>query len=359
MNNCTSQELKNKQVINFLIEDRFRILRHAGFLIGLLSLFYFSDFPDQFYGIYKYYSLFFVYMVFLAMFYINMYVLVPYFFFKVHYLPYCALLFLVIISGMLLSTYTLKLLIPYRIDSIPPPKHTSGGYVESAIIIGPIILLTTTIKLLQRWIRDNERISALKNATLNMELRELKNQINPHFLFNMLNNVKALIRTDPEKASFVILKLSEFLRYQLYDNNDEKTALSTEIHFIENFLNLEKIRRDNFTFKIINHTENNLLKRVFLPPNLFTTFVENAIKHSVDMNGEASSITIELRMENKMLYFVCTNSKSKDDISNDHLYGGLGLINIQRRLELLFQNRYTLGMIADDDKYTVNLMIPL
>jgi LytS/YehU family sensor histidine kinase len=103
---------------------------------------------------------------------------------------------------------------------------------------------------MQRWTKDNARMAELSNITLNMELNELRNQINPHFLFNMLNNVKALIRTDPEKATTVIMKLSEFLRYQLYENTEEKTSLVTELNFLSNFLNLEKIRRDNLSISI-------------------------------------------------------------------------------------------------------------
>lgn len=192
-----------------------------------------------------------------------------------------------------------------------------------------------------------------------MELKQLKNQINPHFMFNMLNNVKALIRTDPEKASFVILKLSEFLRYQLYDNNDEKTALSTEIYFIENFMNLEKIRRENFTFTIILHTDNAVMKNVFIPPNLFTTFVENAIKHSVDLRGEDTFVQIEFKIEDQQLFFLCTNSMNQEDSQERTPYGGLGLSNIQRRLQLLYQNRYALKMEATENRYCVNLMFPL
>lgn len=356
---CQPQELKNKQIINFLSEDRYRFLRHAGFLLGLFVLFYYSDFSNQFTGIYKYYRLLCVYTVFIVMFYVNMYLLVPLFFFKAKYILYLTLVVCLVLTGLFITGHILKSLEPHRIHWSPELYKKTKSYYEGAIITVPIIMLTTTVKLLQRWIQDNERISALNELTLHMELNELKNQINPHFLFNMLNNVKALIRTNPEKASIVILKLSEFLRYQLYENNEKKTALSSEMNFISNFLNLEKIRRDNFNFQLQNQADESTFRSVFIPPNLFTTFVENAVKHSVDISGSAAYINIDIAIENERLHFSCTNSKSQDDVLADQKYSGLGLINIKRRLELLYQQEYELELKSEDHQYAIHLTIPV
>lgn len=356
---CNPQELKNKQIINFLSEDRFRFLRHAGFLFGLFMLFFYSDFSNQFSGIYKSYRLICIFTVFVVMFYVNMYVLVPLFFFKARYMLYLILLIGLVLAGLALTGYILGIIEPHRIHMMYEVHNRTRSFYEGAMITAPIILLTTTVKLLQRWIQDNERISALKELTLHMELNELKNQINPHFLFNMLNNVKALIRTNPEKASIVILKLSEFLRYQLYENNEQKTALTSEVSFISNFLNLEKIRRDNFSFHIHNQTDEPFFRSVFIPPNLFTTFVENAVKHSVDISGDEAYINIQLAIQNDRLHFSCTNSKSNDEIVADQNHSGLGLINIKRRLELLYQQEYSLDLKSDDHEYSINLIIPV
>ncbi|WP_316838555.1 sensor histidine kinase [Pedobacter gandavensis] len=356
---CTTQELKNKQVLNFLSEDRYRFLRHGGFLLGLFALFYYSDFSNQYVGVYKYYTLMCIFSVFVLMFYINMYLLVPLFFFRAKYLLYLLLVVGLVLAGLSLTGYLLKDTETHRINWANEDHHKVRSYYEGAMITVPIILLTTTIKLLQRWIQDNKRISELKELTLHMELNELKNQINPHFLFNMLNNVKALIRTDPEKAAIVILKLSEFLRYQLYENNETKTPLTSEINFISNFLNLEKIRRDNFSFEIKNQIEESFFRNVFIPPNLFTTFVENAVKHSVDITGAEAYIHIAISIENERLHFSCTNSKSADDAVVDQKYSGLGLINIKRRLELLYQQEYSLDLKSEAHQYSINLSIPI
>ena len=242
---------------------------------------------------------------------------------------------------------------------IADPIDDKRGMYEGVLMCLPIILMSTTVRLLQKWTNDNKRIVELDNLTLNMELKELRNQINPHFLFNMLNNVKALIRTDPEKASTVIVKLSEFLRYQLYENNEEKTLLTSEIEFLSNFINLEKIRRENFSVEIKTETDKKILNTTFIPPNLFTTFVENAIKHSVEINDNPSFVLINIEIKNKNLLFACTNSRNPNySISNEN-YGGLGLTNIKRRLELLYQEKFDLKIHSSDKEYTVNLSIPL
>ena len=352
-----TQHLKHKQVINFLVKDRYRYARHGALLLGFGALIFMSGFPDHFKGVYRYYSPLLPYTVFILMFYINTYVLVPAFFFKARYILYILLVLLLVYTGLGAMGYILDTYFePYRIG----PRVVRYNRFEGFMISVPIILLTTTVKLMQRWTKDNERMAELSNITLNMELNELRNQINPHFLFNMLNNVKALIRTDPEKATTVIMKLSEFLRYQLYENTEEKTPLAAELNFISNFLNLEKIRRDNLSISINNKTDARSAGAVLIPPNLFTTFVENAVKHSVDISGQEAWIRISISIEDRNLHFICSNSKDAvASFSTDKKNSGLGLANIRRRLELLYQDKHRLEINTTDTTYTVNLIIPV
>lgn len=352
-----SKEEKDKKVISFLVEDKFRIHRHVFFTVGLLALFYVSSLNNESVETYKWSRIFFVYIIFLFMFYINIYLLVPRLFFRAKYLLYLLCLIAVVLSGINVLSYILSnyFEMPEEVRGINKPvKNMYDGMMISI----PIIMMTTTVKLLQRWVKDNERISELKNLTLNMELNELKNQINPHFLFNMLNNVKALIRTNPEKATTVIMKLSEFLRYQLYENNEQKTPLNSEINFISNFLNLEKIRRDNFRFDIEFNSEEKKLTNVFVPPNLFTTFIENAIKHSFNLSEKEAFIQIKIKNDDNKLHFICINSKGFEKDLNEK-YSGLGLTNIKRRLELLYENEYELDITSTEDEYKVKLIIPI
>jgi sensor histidine kinase YesM len=352
-----TQEVKHKQVIKFLVEDRYHWARHGALLLGFGALIFVSGFPNQFSGVYKYYSLFSAYGLFILMFYINLYVLVPTFFFKARYVIYLLLVIMLVLSGLTTLGYILDTYLePHRIG-IRVPRYNR---YEGIMISVPIILVTTMIKLLQRWTKDNERMVELSNITLNMELNELRNQINPHFLFNMLNNVKALIRTDPEKATTVIMKLSEFLRYQLYENTEEKTPLVAELNFLSNFLNLEKIRRDNLSIHIDSKPDARTMGTVLVPPNLFTTFVENAVKHSVDISDGEAWIRISIAIENRHLHFTCSNSTGDLlPVPTDKKNSGLGLANIKRRLELLYPGNHSLKINSTEKEYTVNLTIPL
>jgi sensor histidine kinase YesM len=353
-------EVKNTKVIRLIIDDQYRLLRHALLWVGLLAIIFYSQWLSEYSGAYKYYRLFCVYITLITMFYINMNVLVPRFFFKGRYTLYLVLLILLV---MIFSTIMSGILNTY----LSLPKYAANhykyndykGFYEGIIILVPIILVTTMTKLFQRWMRDNERIAELKNITLTMELNELRNQINPHFLFNMLNGIKALVRQDPEKATTVILKLSEFLRYQLYENNDEKILLKSEINFLTNFLDLEKLRRDNLSTDISSQTAPRVLNSVFLPPNLFTTFVENAVKHSVTISSVGSYIRINIEINDNKLYFHCVNSKDPDYRPSSEKHSGLGLANIKRRLELLYADSYVLEIIPTENEHTIKLTIPI
>jgi LytS/YehU family sensor histidine kinase len=285
-----------------------------------------------------------------------MYFLVPVFFFTGRHLLYLALLSLLVFFSL---TFIASLFRAYLVSGAMQQEISYRGLFEGFFITVSIILITTMIKLFQRWTRDNDRLAELKNITLRMELNELKNQINPHFLFNMLNGIKALIRSDPEKANLVIMKLSEFLRYQIYENNEEKTLLSSEITFLSNFLNLEMLRRDHFIIDISIPETPGVLNGIFVPPNLFTTFVENAVKHSVDISGGKSHIGIKIAFFGNQLHFCCTNSTDPNFISSDQKNSGLGLLNIKRRLELLYQENYSLTMNSTENQFTLTLILPL
>ncbi len=353
------ENLKTRQLINFLVEDRYRLFRHAVLLVGLFTLLYSADFSHTFPGHYKYYSLFSAYLIFTAMFYINVSILVPHVFFKGRYLLYLILLIVVVMAGLSSVSYILNThLGVYRV--IEEEQDYSQGFYEGTVVSICVILVTTTLKLLQRWAKDNERLVELTNLTLRMELNELRNQINPHFLFNMLNNVKALIRTNPEMATTVIIKLSEFLRFQLYENSEEKTLLVSEINFLSNYINLEKIRRDNLSLTIESKLDEQTSRNVSVPPNLFIMFIENAVKHSIDLTDKGSYINIRFEaINNKLLRFTCVNSVSPAYVVSDKKNSGLGLVNIKRRLELLYQDNYRLDITATDNEYKVDLTIPL
>ncbi len=354
------QDNKNSGIINFLVDARYRFFRHSFLLLWLFSLLANVNFTSDFTVNSRYFLFMAVFLTFVAMIYFNMYVIVPLFFFKGKYFAYLLTVLLLCIIGLMFLIFIVgNLFAEYHIDNKYKPFGINE-YFGSINFVLLFILLTTTIKLLQRWIVDNTRMSELKTLTMNLELNELKNQITPHFLFNILNNIKALIRNNPLKATDIIVRLSDLLRYQLYESSNNKVRLTSEIKFITNFLSLEKIRRDHFDFEIISNTEMLELKSIEIPPNLFMPFVENAIKHSAETTENESSISIGFFITEKELSFSCINSVPLEKEEVQNLYGGLGLKNITRRLQLLYnENEYKLDTSSTANKYSVTLKIPI
>ena len=171
----------------------------------------------------------------------------------------------------------------------------------------------------------------------------------------MLNNVYVLIRKGRDEAAEVLFKLEDLLRYQFNDSTQDRIQLSSDIRFMNDFLNLEKIRRDNFNYTISKEGD---INSVWLPPLLFIPFVENAVKHNTD--GEnASFVYISFNVQDNRLFFRCENSKPAEEEEKNNRIGGLGLKNIRRRLELLYPGRHSLEIIEDKQSYIVNLYLDL
>ncbi|HKO79179.1 MAG TPA: histidine kinase, partial [Chitinophagaceae bacterium] len=218
----------------------------------------------------------------------------------------------------------------------------------STVLLGSVVGLA----VFKKWIKDIQRMNELHQTNLKTELEQLKSQVNPHFLFNTLNNLLVLVKTDTEKASQVLLGLSDLLRYQLYDSSRERILLTKDIAFMHNLLELEKIRKNDFTYEI--HTEGTV-DNLSLPPFLFIPFVENAIKHGASTVGH-SYLTLHFRITEHQLHFASENSKPPVKTNS---IGGLGLKNIKRRLELLYPGNHTLEITDTKDKYIANLIIPI
>jgi len=290
-----------------------------------------------------------------------MYLLVPRFLFKAKYLTYITSLVILIVCSYLVMRYlAVNYFEKYRIVERRVFSSFFREMLATTNLLTILVFSSTSIKLFQQWARDTQRINELEKNSLQLELKELKNQINPHFLFNMLNNVNVLVRKDPDKASMTILKLSDFLRYQLYDNNQDSVLLMSEIQFLNDFMELEKIRRDDFSFSlsIENKSDNeDLVSQLVLPPNLFITFIENAIKHSVDLDNH-SEANILFQIYNSELVFICSNTKPDEPI-DECQKGGLGLANVKRRLELLYGKNFSLKIEDTDKNYTATLTFPI
>lgn len=283
-----------------------------------------------------------IFVYFILLFYVNMYLLVPKLLFRNKNIEYCL---------AVLGILTVAAVCGYFFN----PFDKGHGLNIPLFSFLTILLLaaSSSIKLFQKGMTDKQLIYELKQSKTYAELEQLKNQINPHFLFNMLNNANVLTRKDPEKASQVLMKLSDLLRYQLYDSARDKVLLTSDIHFLEDFLNLEKVRRDSFDFLISKEGD---LSGIQIPPLLLISFVENAVKHNHDVT-KTSYVNLYFEVRNNELFFKCINSKPVHTSFNNT--GGLGLANVKRRLELLFPATHYLNIEDEAERYCVTLTIKL
>lgn len=280
--------------------------------------------------------------------YLNMYLFVPKLFLKKRYLNY--------LSAIMTEVMVFLILIIFAQPDNEPESGVSGNLsfvlinlLASFLNIFIVILSTTTIMLFRYWIQENERVRKLDITTRKAEVELLKSQINPHFLFNTLNNANVLLKRSSDEASRILFKLEDLLTYQLEDCMREKVFLSDDIHFLTDYLNLEKIRRDCFDFTC--HSAGNT-GSVRIPPLLFIPFVENAVKYNPE---SGSCIAISFSVKEKTLLFTCENSKSGSYEKKE--VGGLGLSNIRRRLELLYPHAYRLQIIERPKIFRIELSI--
>ena len=200
---------------------------------------------------------------------------------------------------------------------------------------------------------DRKRLAELEKKNLEQQLEYLRFQINPHFFMNTLNNIHALIDIDPSKAQETVLELSKMMRYVLYEGDRQGVPLTKEVAFIRTYVKLMQLRyTDKVRIQLDLPTE---VPERQIPPLILITFIENAFKHGVSYQHE-SFIEIKMAVEGQRLRFECRNSKA--DKPNEEK-GGVGLANVRKRLDLLYEQNYTLSIHDDADSYTVELNIPL
>jgi Histidine kinase/GHKL domain len=286
--------------------------------------------------------------------YFSLYYLFPSFLKKGKYIQYVAFIGLIGVTFFLVNYFTQQIYVQY-FGKFPEfaMKFTFADFIANFAYPMAFIGGTTGYKIFKTWVSDQQRFAELQKENLNTELAQLKNQVNPHFLFNTLNNLHVLTMTNPEKASEIILGLSDVLRYQIYDSQNDKVLLSKDIEIIRQYLDLEKIRRDSLQiFLTVDGTASN----VSVPPLLFINFIDNAIKHS-NTRGE-SSINIVFLIKNDRLFFEISNSKSLVK-SNLEESNGFGLVNVKKRLNLLYGSEHNLEIADEETRFHVKLNFPL
>jgi two-component system, LytTR family, sensor kinase len=216
-----------------------------------------------------------------------------------------------------------------------------------------VLLMGGFIRLTFSFLRNQNEKKALENANLNAEVNFLRSQINPHFLFNTLNSIYSQAHSKSENTEYSILKLSDLLRYVLYDSGGNKVELIKDIQYLSNYIDLQKIRLSSKV--TINYTVKGQLKGYDIAPLLLITFIENAFKHGISYTN-ASAINIEIYVFEETLTMMISNPVVE---RNSFTPGGLGLKNVIRRLDLLYSGKYKLDIQQGDSLHIVNLKLDL
>lgn len=236
----------------------------------------------------------------------------------------------------------------------------ADSYWQGAILggMGMAVAITGAIYLFRRRREQEQREQQLERARTEAELAYLRGQLNPHFLFNALNSIYVLIPKAPDEAQTALSGFSDLLRYQLYRSEEKLVPLVEELAHLRKFAELSRLRMEtDFTFAI---NEPGNLNGQQVPPMLLLPLVENAIKYSPARGGKVTGL---MDIIGGRLHFTLTNKVGAPIMppspSTEEKSGGIGLVNIQRRLDLLFPEEYTFTTLEQTGHYTVNLEIPL
>ncbi|SEL58601.1 sensor histidine kinase [Parapedobacter koreensis] len=245
-------------------------------------------------------------------------------------------------------------ILKYRNQKNEEQLLTPVQYTVAALITGLFfMLLSTAVFIISSNFKHREHRKSLENEKLNAELAFLKSQINPHFLFNSLNNIYSLAYQKSDKTPEAILKLSEIMRYMLYESNEETVLLEEEINYLKNYIELQKLRfKENVYVELhvaMDETDHRIM------PLLLISFLENAFKHGVSTDAN-KPIRIDIEVHNGRLHFKAENAKSQ---LNKDQTKGVGLTNLKRRLQLGYPGRHTINIIESDTYYSSELFIYL
>ncbi|MEM8567476.1 MAG: histidine kinase [Bacteroidota bacterium] len=292
--------------------------------------------------------------------YFTIYYLLPKYLLKERYMAFFGLLALIlIVSGLVHWVTAIYIEIPlFFPDEYWGPLWYPNKILKSATYIYPVVVLATLIKFFKHWYKYQQATQRLVEDKLSAELKFLRAQIHPHFLFNTLNNLYALTLKKSETAPEVVLKLSHLLNYMLYECNTERVPLAKEIELIENYVSLEKLRYGDRLDVSFNMTGVN--GGHVIAPMLILPFVENSFKHGTSDETENSWVSIDLTIKGNQMVLKVDNSKSKELSKDEQQYReGIGLQNVKRRLQLAYEGNYELKILDTDESYLVVLKIEL
>lgn len=293
----------------------------------------------------------------ISIFYVNLFVLIPLTVDKKKYIGYIFSVLLTIgVYGLI--KYLIAVNFKFYYLTVGPTQREIpaefGIYILNTIIPSVMMVGFSIIyKVTVDWIKNDAVQRELTYQKTQAELQFLKSQINPHFLFNSLNNIYALAYKKSDDAPSAILKLSEIMRYMLKDSEDGLMDISDEIKYLESYIDLNRIRYKEGVFLNVNIEVDKNSYRVM--PMLFISFIENIFKHGL-VNDEHYPVAIDLKVKEGVLNF---SAKNKIRIGNKDESSGIGLKNIYRRLDLIYNKNYSMKTREENDEFELSLMIKL
>lgn len=287
--------------------------------------------------------------------YYNIYFLIPRYLAGKKFFGYLGFLFLVVFIVSPVEAF----LIYMKSGDVPNMQAAVLGSLNWSFVTNFFILGTSTVvKITLDWYKNNQEKQELETQNMQSELRFLKSQINPHFLFNTLNSLYALTLKKSDQAPDIVLRLSEMMRYMLYECNEKSVPLSKEVHYIKNYLELERIRQGGH-MDILMDVSGSISDQK-IAPLMFIPFIENCFKHGAGNHLSKGFVHIRLSVVGDHVDLLIENSKAEAMPRHDRSRsGGIGLVNVRRRLDLLYPNRYKLGINDNPKTYAVNLNLKL
>lgn len=340
-------------MLNRLLQSRW--FYHLLFWVVLVSLFGFvlGNNPDVSYRE-SFTGVVLQALAYAVMVYLNLLVLIPRYLQKGKYVQYGAFLVVSLVLTVPLHAAADRLAHDINYPEVEYPATYFQTLLSSSINMLVMLALTTALKFSRKWFKDQQEKKELEREKLQAELKYLKAQINPHFLFNTLNNLYSLTLKKSDDAPEMVLRLSEIMRYMLHDSNERLVPLTSEVGYLRNYIGLQEIRQLDRTD--IRFTINQEPNGQLIAPLLLIPFVENSFKHGTS-GLERGWIHIDLKIEGNRIHFRIDNSKPK--LPQDTVSHGIGLTNVRSRLELLYPDKHTLTIKDAEDHYLTELKLEL
>lgn len=256
-------------------------------------------------------------------------------------------------------TYFLSLYYAYNVNFHLLPIFNLQSIWVGSPLIGQTTMLgaALSIKFLKHWYKEKQNANELKQQKTEAELNLLKAQIQPHFLFNTLNNLYSLILEKSPQAPEIVLKLSELLRFMVYESLASQISLGKEISLIKQYIDLEHLRygdRLEISAQFVGEIENKVIS-----PLIFLPLIENAFKHGVSNQLDQSWISLHMHIKGKQLDFKIINSKDSESMMSTTPFGGKGIENVKKRLNLIYPKKHQLEIIDQDEVFIISLQITL